>query len=141
MTIQTRSLSAFAVAPKQGRSPKPLNILGDEVFVKLANADTDGALALFEHPVQPMGGPPLHRHSREDEWFYVLRGEITVEIDGERMLLPAGGAAFAPRGTAHAFQSFGNTQANWIDNIPACPSCRRPNGLVQGHRSSQRRNH
>jgi len=44
--------------------------------VKLANADTDGAAAIFRHAVAPMSGPPLHRHSREDEWFYVLRGAI-----------------------------------------------------------------
>ena len=58
-----------------------------------------------------MGGPPLHRHSREDEWFYILRGEITFEIDGKRIVLPAGGCAFAPRGTAHSFQNFSNTEA------------------------------
>src|SRR5215470_7029487 len=104
MTIQTYSLNAFSVAPGSGRSPKPLNFLGHDVCVKLANADTNGALALFEHPVPPMGGPPLHRHSREDEWFYVLDGEITLQVDGERMVLPAGGSALAPRGTAHSFQ-------------------------------------
>jgi quercetin dioxygenase-like cupin family protein len=111
MTTQTSSLNAFSVAPGQGRSHKPLNILGSDVFVKLANADTSGALAIFEHAVPPMGGPPLHRHSREDEWFYVLDGEITVEVDGERMVLPRGGSAYAPRGTVHAFQNFSATQA------------------------------
>jgi quercetin dioxygenase-like cupin family protein len=111
MGIQTSSLNAFSVAPEQGRSPKPLNILGSDVLVKLANADTNGTVAVFQHPVPPMGGPPLHRHSREDEWFYVLDGEITVEVDGERMVLPAGGSAFAPRSTVHAFQNFGTTQA------------------------------
>jgi uncharacterized cupin superfamily protein len=38
-------------------------------------------------------------------------GEITVDVDGERMVLPAAGSAFAPRGTVHAFQNFSNTQA------------------------------
>lgn len=112
MTIQSSSLNAFSVAPGQGRSPKPLNILGHhDIFVKLANCDTNGAVAIFQHPVPPMAGPPLHRHSREDEWFYVLDGEITVEVDGERMVLPAGGSAFVPRSTAHSFKNFGNTQA------------------------------
>jgi quercetin dioxygenase-like cupin family protein len=111
MGLQTSSPNAFSVAPEQGRSLKPLKILGLDVLVKLANADTDGAVAIFQHPVPPMGGPPLHRHSREDEWFYVLDGEITVEVDSERMILPAGGSAFAPRGTVHAFQNFGTTQA------------------------------
>ncbi len=111
MTIQSSSLNAFPVPPGKGRSPKPLIILGHDVFVKLTNANSNGAVATFQHPVSPMGGPPLDRHSREDEWFYVLDGEITVEVDGERMLLPAGGSAFAPRDTVHAFQNFTNIQA------------------------------
>ena len=57
MTIQTNSLNAFSVAPGRGRSPKPLNILGLDVFVKLANADTDGAVAIFQHAMPPMRGP------------------------------------------------------------------------------------
>jgi quercetin dioxygenase-like cupin family protein len=81
MRIETSSLNAFSVAPEQGRSSKPLNILGLDVFVKLANTDSNGAVAIFQHAVPPMGGPPLHRHSREDEWFYVLDGETTVEVD------------------------------------------------------------
>jgi len=105
MTVQSSSLSAFSVAPGRGRSPKPLSIFGHDVFVKLANAGTDGAVAIIQHPAPPMGGPPLHRHSREDEWFCILRGEITFEIDGERIVLRAGGSAFAPRGTAHSFQN------------------------------------
>ena|SRR5215469_13905675 len=76
MTTQTTALIAFALAASEGRTTLPLNILGTEVSVKLANADTDGAAAIFRHAVAPMSGPPLHRHSREDEWFYVLRGEI-----------------------------------------------------------------
>jgi quercetin dioxygenase-like cupin family protein len=111
MTIQISNLNAFPVAPGTEGSPKLLNILGLDVFVKLGDADTNGAVALFQHAVPPMGGPPLHRHSREDEWFYVLYAQITVEVDGERTVLPAGGSALASRGTAHSFQNFSNDGA------------------------------
>jgi quercetin dioxygenase-like cupin family protein len=90
-TMQTTRLNPLSVAPEQGRLPEPLNILGLDVSVKLTNTDTNGTVAIFQHAVPPMGGPPLHRHSRDDEWFYVLDGELTVEIDGERTVLPAGG--------------------------------------------------
>ena len=76
--------------------------------MKLTNADTNGAAAVFHLTVPPMSGPPRHRHSREDEWFYVLDGEITAEIDGQRSVLHAGGSGFASRGTAHTFQNFGD---------------------------------
>lgn len=83
-------------------------------MVKLANADTGGAAAIFHQTVPPMSGPPLHRHSREDEWFYVLEGEITAEIDGQRTILNAGGSAFAPRGTAHTLQNFSSGAAQML---------------------------
>jgi hypothetical protein len=54
---------------------------------------------------------PLHRHSREDEWFYVVEGQITVRVDGHETIVRAWGSAFAPRGTAHTFQNFGPTAA------------------------------
>jgi quercetin dioxygenase-like cupin family protein len=59
----------------------------------------------------PLTGPPLHRHSREDEWFYILDGEITLEIDGKRTTLRTGDSAFAPRGTAHTVQNFDDVAA------------------------------
>ena len=37
--------------------------------------------------------------------------KTSPEIDGERTMLPAGGSAFAPRGTAHSFQNFSNAEA------------------------------
>jgi mannose-6-phosphate isomerase-like protein (cupin superfamily) len=111
MTTRNISLNAFALDARQGRTAEPLDILGVETLVKLANADTDGAVSIFQHALPPLAGPPLHRHTNEDEWFYVLEGEITVEIDGERSILQVRGSAFAPRGTAHAFRNFGSDPA------------------------------
>jgi quercetin dioxygenase-like cupin family protein len=111
MATQTKSLAAFTLAASQGRTRQPLNILGADVLVKVASADTDGAFAIFSHAVAPMSGPPLHRHSREDEWFYVLSGEITLEIDGTRIALRSGDSAFAPRGTAHTYRNFNDAAA------------------------------
>jgi quercetin dioxygenase-like cupin family protein len=108
MTTHLATQSAFSLTATERRTPQPLNILGTEVLVKVANADTDGATAIFCHAVAPMSGPPLHRHSREDEWFYVLDGELTVEIDGQRIVLLKGGSAFARRGTVHTIQNFTN---------------------------------
>jgi quercetin dioxygenase-like cupin family protein len=110
MTTHRTSLNAFALAARQGRTPEPLDILGEEVLVKLTNADTNGAAAVFHLTVPPMSGPPRHRHSREDEWFYVLDGQITAEVDGQRTVLHAGDSGFASRGTAHAFQNFGHVE-------------------------------
>jgi mannose-6-phosphate isomerase-like protein (cupin superfamily) len=118
MTTRTPTLSAFTLSADEGRTSKPLGIHGTEVLVKLADADTQhGAVAIFHLFVPPLSGPPLHRHTREDEWFYVLNGEITIEVDGERSVLSAGGSAFSRRGTAHAFQNFGDSPAEMLGMV------------------------
>lgn len=59
----------------------------------------------FEATEPPGGGPPLHIHTREDEFFLVLEGEITFFIDGIVTRVGAGGSAFVPRGVAHCFKN------------------------------------
>jgi quercetin dioxygenase-like cupin family protein len=96
-TTRTPTLAGFALSASEGRTPKPLNILRAEILVKLADADTHDAVAIFHQFARPLSGPPLHRHSYEDEWVYVLNGEIIIEVDGERSALSAGGSAFTLR--------------------------------------------
>lgn len=114
MTTYTARPNAFTLTAREGREGEPLDILGHEVLVKLSDSDTNGVATIFHVTVPPMSGPPLHRHSREDEWFYILDGEITVEIDGERIVLQPGCCAFAPRGTVHAFQNFCDAVAHMV---------------------------
>jgi hypothetical protein len=42
----------------------------------------------------------------------VLDGELTCEVDGQRFTVGKGASAFAPRGTAHAFQNFHDQTAH-----------------------------
>jgi hypothetical protein len=42
-------------------------------------------------------------HHNEDEWFYVLEGELTIWVDGEVIHAPAGSFAFAPKNLPHTF--------------------------------------
>jgi quercetin dioxygenase-like cupin family protein len=86
---------------------EPLNIYGDLVWVKLAGDETAGRCAIMEIRTAPGGGPPLHRHNNEDEWFYVLEGEYMFEVDGARIRATAGASLLARRGTAHAFENTG----------------------------------
>jgi quercetin dioxygenase-like cupin family protein len=86
----------------QGRT---VAVVGD-VYRFLATGDeTDGRYALWEALVPPGGGPPPHVHSREEEGFYVLEGEITFTINGERVVAGAGTFANMPVGTPHAFKN------------------------------------
>ena len=107
MTTQIIGLKSFVLGAQEGRTEQPLNILGVEMLAKLTNDDTNGAVAIHHENLPPMSGAPLYRHSREDEWFYVLEGQVTVQIDGKQTILRAGGSAFVPRGTTHTIQNFG----------------------------------
>ena len=85
MTAPESAVSrAFLLAPGEGRTPAPLNIVGESTMVKVSACDTAGALALFHLTAPRFTGPPLHVHTREDELFYVLDGTLVFEIGGVR---------------------------------------------------------
>jgi mannose-6-phosphate isomerase-like protein (cupin superfamily) len=64
-----------------------------------------GRIFAFEATEPPGGGPPLHTHAHEDEYFLVLEGEISFYIDGRITVGRAGDSAFVPRGAAHCFKN------------------------------------
>jgi quercetin dioxygenase-like cupin family protein len=70
-----------------------------------------GRIFAFEAYEPPGGGPPLHTHANEDEYFFVLEGEISFYIDGQVTLGKAGDSAFVPRGAAHCFKNRSNRDA------------------------------
>jgi quercetin dioxygenase-like cupin family protein len=84
---------------------RTIAVVGD-VYRFLATGDeTDGKYALWEAIVLPGGGPPPHLHTREEEGFYVLEGEITFTIDGKRLVAAAGLFANMPVGVPHSFKN------------------------------------
>jgi mannose-6-phosphate isomerase-like protein (cupin superfamily) len=72
----------------------------------IATADsTRNSFFALEILEPPGAGTPLHRHSREDEFFHVLEGELTVFVDGKTVILTAGQSLFAPRDIPHCFKN------------------------------------
>jgi len=113
-TTVTRAPSYFALPLDAGRTPEPLNVVGEETLVKVSDTDSDGLLAFFHLAAPPMSGPPRHLHSREDELFYVLEGEIVFELDGTRHTVREGGTVYLRRGVVHAYQNFTSTTARLL---------------------------
>lgn len=89
-TTLTAAPKKLILGPEKGRTAAPLNIVGEETLVKVSPADSNGQMAFFHLVAPPMSGPPLHFHTREDELFYVLEGELVFELDGERFTAVAG---------------------------------------------------
>jgi quercetin dioxygenase-like cupin family protein len=72
------------VKPGASSTGQVLNIFGDQIWVKVTGRESSGELAMIESITPPQGGPPLHRHEREDETFYILEGEFLLEVDGKQ---------------------------------------------------------
>ena len=76
---------------------------GDACRLLLTGAETRGRLALVETRERQGAGPPRHRHHWEDEIVYVLAGEVSFDLDGERLVRPAGTCVVLPARREHAY--------------------------------------
>lgn len=77
--------------------------LGALVRVRAGGNATAGKLAVLEHQGERGCGSPVHRHLADEETFFVLDGEIRVEVGGEAHSAGPGTVAFLPRQLPHAF--------------------------------------
>lgn len=80
-------------------------ILGDVYTIKASGEQTGGAYALMQFSVQPGQGTPPHVHTREDESFYILEGELTFHVAGREIKAGPGDFVHAPRDIPHFFQN------------------------------------
>ena len=88
---------------------------GGDVYADLANGEqTDGGYYLVHAIVPPGGGPPAHIHTREEEAFYVIRGDVTFEVDGSKIAAPAGTFLNVPKGSKHQFHNDSGAEAEMI---------------------------
>jgi quercetin dioxygenase-like cupin family protein len=100
-----------------------LNVLGVTHICKATGAETGGSFSLWEDIVPPGAGAPPHTHTREDEAFYVLSGELLIEFEGEATprRVGAGGFFFGPRGRRHGYRNVGDEPARVL--VLCAPSC------------------
>src|SRR4051812_30935693 len=83
-------------------------VVGDLYTVKASGAETGGAFALIEVLVPPQSGPPPHKHSREDEAFYIVEGEFQVNIDDQRLTAGPGSWVRLAKDSLHYFKNVGS---------------------------------
>ncbi|MCX7394259.1 MAG: cupin domain-containing protein [Planctomycetales bacterium] len=77
-------------------------------------AQTGGIHFALDCTEKPGGGPPLHIHETEEEYFFVTEGEFTFSIDGKITKAKAGESAFVPRGMVHCFKNCTNQDARML---------------------------
>jgi len=89
---------------RSGYHYKMKGVTFNTLDIKISSDDTNGALAVFEQiGLTPNGGPPLHIHPFQDEWFYVIEGEYNFQVGEYKYKMMPGDTIFLPRNIQHAF--------------------------------------
>ncbi|MGH2522514.1 MAG: cupin domain-containing protein [Anaerolineales bacterium] len=106
-------MSAQTLSSNEGKV-----VLNGFVRFMLYGGDTGGSFSLVEHVMQPGTlAAPMHTHCDEDEYSYVLEGEITAKIGDDVIRAPAGTLVSKPRNIPHTFWNQGSTPARLLEII------------------------
>ena len=105
---------ASVVKRGETRRGKPLDIFGDNIYIKMGSVETNGRYSLIEDVTPPGGGPPLHVHHREDEGFYILEGEYLFQTGEARHKVGPGDFVYIPRDIPHCFKNIGGTTGTML---------------------------
>ena len=110
-----RNNKGFKVAAGKDRFDAAITLMeGDTFYTKISGSDTEGDLFAFESTRIVKGGPPLHYHFEQDEWFYILKGEFLFKIGDETFTAREGDSLFGPRMIPHAFAKTNEGEARML---------------------------
>ena len=107
--------TARVLGPRDGT----LGFLGSiGVRFMVYGSESGGGFSLVEHPMSPRAlGAPLHRHSREDEYSYVLEGRVGALLGDTVVTGGPGDLIFKPRNQWHTFWNAGDDPARILEII------------------------
>jgi mannose-6-phosphate isomerase-like protein (cupin superfamily) len=108
------TLPRIAVKAGEGHS---VSLGGMGVVFKISGADTGGAFAVVEHPIDPGRLVLPHVHQHEDEYSYVLEGTIGARVGDHEVVAGRGSYLIKPRGLMHTFWNAGPGPARLLEVI------------------------
>ena len=106
---------ATVIGPGDGR----LGFLGSIGARFMVDGEkTGGGFSVVEHPMAPRAlAAPLHRHSREDEYSFVLEGRMGALLGEEAVEAGPGDLVFKPRNEWHTFWNAGEEPCRILEII------------------------
>jgi mannose-6-phosphate isomerase-like protein (cupin superfamily) len=115
-TNQELTTGARVLGPTDGEVAGAPEFRTDRFMID--SADTAGRLSVVEHTLAPhvLAGP-LHHHSREDEYSYVLEGRLGALLGDQEVFAGPGDLVFKPRGQWHTFWNPGDTPTRILELI------------------------
>jgi len=106
---------ARILGPTEGKAGV-LGMMGVRFMV--GGSESGGGFSLVEHPLPPRAlAAPLHRHSREDEYSYILEGRVGALLGDEVVIGSPGDLIFKPRNQWHSFWNAGDEPARLLEII------------------------
>jgi quercetin dioxygenase-like cupin family protein len=91
---------------------------GLEVQWKIDGDETDKRFSVVHHPMAARAlAAPLHRHKNEDEFSYVLKGELGALLGEDVVIASVGTWVFKPRGQWHTFWNASDSPCEIIEII------------------------
>ena len=121
--ISMRTSKGFKISAGEARFGKHFKMKGVTINIldtKISGKDTDNDLVVFEQTGLTLkGGPPLHIHPNQDEWFYILEGEYVFQVGEDKHSLKSGDTIFLPRNVPHAFIQLSEKGKMIVSFLPA----------------------
>jgi mannose-6-phosphate isomerase-like protein (cupin superfamily) len=113
--MEAQATQAKIVGPKDGKA----GTLGSiDVRFMINGDESGGGFSLIEHPMPPRRlAAPLHKHSREDEYSFVLAGRMGALVGDEVVYGEPGDLIFKPRDQWHTFWNPGDEPASILEII------------------------
>jgi mannose-6-phosphate isomerase-like protein (cupin superfamily) len=109
------TIEARALGPADGHAGF-LGSIGVRFMVD--GATTDERFSLVEHPMSARAlAAPLHRHTREDEYSYVIEGRMGALLGDDVLEAGPGDLVFKPRGEWHTFWNAGDEPCRILEII------------------------
>jgi quercetin dioxygenase-like cupin family protein len=107
--------TAKVVGPKDGKA----GFLGSiGVRFMLAGPEAGERFSLVEHPMSPRAlAAPLHRHTHEDEYSYVVEGRVGALLGDDVVIGGPGDLIFKPRNQWHTLWNAGDQPARLLEII------------------------
>ena len=110
-----QTTAARVLGPREGRM---CDLASIGVRFMVDGDESGGGFSLVEHPMPPRAlAAPLHRHSREDEYSFVLEGRVGALLGDEVVYGQPGDLIFKPRDQWHTFWNAGDTPARILEVI------------------------
>ena len=103
------------IGPEDGHY---VQLPGVGVRFMLWTEESGGDVSVVEHPIAPRTlCAPLHRHSREDEYSFVLEGRMGAQLGEDVVYAEAGDFVFKPRDQWHTFWNAGDEPCRILEII------------------------